>query len=236
MRTGLIFTWLVLCIVFMDSCSSDNEVPVISITAPHDDDTIRVHTSVISADASDNSEIEYVGFYVENSLVGTDSVSPFETEWSIASYQNMEVLSINGRAYDASDNMGQSDVITVTVVTRDSVDGAYGDTVVVFDGTWAVCDITITDAPDSAVVDSITVSVTILHQEIDDVDVYLQSPINTEHKLWDNNFVPLTDTITTTSFTGEDINGTWLLRIFDEDYNTLGGFATDFHIKIYWKY
>lgn len=226
-----------LCCLFMVyNCSSDNEAPIISITSPQNEDTIMVHTSVISADATDNEEVEYVEFFADNQLVGTDSTSPYETDWSIESYANMSVLSINGTAYDASENSGQSDVIIVTVATRGMVNGAYTDTVIVFDGTWALCDITVSDAPDSAVVDSITVFVTILHNQIDDVDVYLQSPGSTEHQLWDSDFTMPTDTITTALFMDEEINGTWILRIYDEDPNGIGGYATDFNIEIYWKF
>lgn len=236
MNLRLTLICLLCCLFMVYNCSSDNEAPTISITSPQNEDTIRVHTSVISADATDNEEVEYVEFFVDNQLVGADSTSPYETDWSIENYANMSVLSINGTAYDESGNLGQSDVIIVTVATRGMVSGAFIDTVFVFDGMWALCDIPISDAPDSAVVDSITVFMTILHNRIGDVDVYLQSPGSTQHKLWDNDFTEPTDTITTTLFIDEEINGTWILRIYDEDPNGSGGFAFDFNIEIYWKF
>jgi subtilisin-like proprotein convertase family protein len=236
MKTGLIIAGCICCIFIINSCSSDQEAPTVSITAPHDDDTICVHTSMISAEASDNNEVEYVEFFVENSLVSTDSAVPYETSWSIASYQNMDVISISGRAYDASENMGQSDVITVTVMTRGMVTNTRTDTVYILDQTWIEWSNVISNAPDSAVVDSIVVSVTIQHQQIADVDVYLKAPSGTEVQLWDNDFNTPTDTVMTTSFENEDINGTWLLRFYDEVANGLMGFATDFTINIYWKF
>lgn len=236
MKSCLIFLGLICCLFIVYSCSSDSEAPTITITEPNDDDTIRVHTTVISADANDNKDVEYVEFFAENTLVGSDSSAPYETNWSIASYNDLEVLSIHGRAYDFAENVGQSDVITVTVITRGMVTNTRTDSVIIYDGTWAELSVPIVDAPDSAVVDSIVVTVTILHYEIDDVDVYLQSPASTEHQLWDNNFVSPTDTISTTAFTDEDVNGTWLLRIFDEDNNLLGGYAKDFVLDIYWKF
>lgn len=236
MNVRLALICLLCCLFMTHNCSSDNEAPIISITSPQNEDTISVHTSVISADATDNEEVEYVEFFADNQLVGTDSNPPYETDWSIESYTNMSVLSINGTAHDVSENSGQSDVIIITVATRGMVNGAYMDTVLVYDGTWALCDITISDAPDSALVDSITVFATILHQQISDVDVYLQSPGSTEYQLWDNDFTQPTDTVTTTFFTDEEINGTWILRIYDEVTNGLGGYATDFNIEIYWKF
>jgi hypothetical protein len=235
MRITLLVIGLLCCLYIAGSCSSDNEAPVLSITAPDDNDTIRVHTSVISADASDNNEVEYVEFFVENNSVGADSVSPYEINWSIADYENMEVLSIHGRAFDASENMGQSDIITVTVMTRGMVTMMRTDTVYILDQTWIEWSNVISDAPDSAVVDSVVVSVTIQHQRITDVDVYLKTPSNTEVQLWDNDFNEPTDTVMTTSFENEDINGTWLLRFYDE-YSGEMGLATDFRLEIYWKF
>lgn len=236
MKSYLVIVGLICCLFTVYSCSKDNESPTVSIISPQDNDTIRIHTTVISADANDNNEVEYVEFYVDNELIDTDSTSPYESNWSIAEYENMAVLSLNGTAYDPSDNSGQSDIILVTVVTRGMVSGAYTDTVIVFDDTYALCDVTISDAPDSAVVDSITVFVSIFHQQISDVDIFLQSPSGIQHQLWDNDFTEPTDTITTALFADEEINGTWLLRIFDEVNNGLGGLATDFNIEIYWKF
>lgn len=236
MKSCLIWLGLICCIFIVYSCSSDNEAPTITITEPGDDDTIRVHTTVISADAADNKDVEYVEFFVENTLVGSDSVAPYETNWSIATYNDLEVLSINGRAYDGAENMGQSDVITVTVVTRGMVTNTRTDTVWIFDGMSTEFSIGIADAPDSAVVDSIMVTITILHQSITDVDVYLKAPSTTEVQLWDNDFTSPTDTVVTTSFENDDINGTWILRMYDEVNNGLAGLATGFTINIYWKF
>ncbi len=119
LRLALICLWC--CLFMVYNCSSDNEAPIISITSPQNEDTIRVHTSVISADATDNEEVEYVEFFVDNQLISADSISPYEIDWSIESYANMSVLSINGTAYDASGNLGQSDIIIVTVATRGMV-------------------------------------------------------------------------------------------------------------------
>jgi subtilisin-like proprotein convertase family protein len=236
MKSRLAVSLLLCCTFLAYNCSSDKEAPTISITAPLDGDTIAVHTSLISAQASDNSEVEYVEFYVDNALIGTDSNAPYESNWSIASYGDLTAHSIDGTAYDAAGNAGQSDIVLVTVVNRGSVRGTYTDTALVYDGTWAVCDVAIADAPDSALVDSIMVSVDILHSSLTDLDVYLQSPSTTEHQLWDNDFSGLADTITTALFADEDVNGTWLLRINDEVTNGLGGFATNFEIQIFWKY
>ena len=236
MRKSTVIIGSLLCMCFLYNCSSDSEAPVISITSPHDNDTVSVHTSVISAQATDNKEVEYVEFHVDNVLVGTDSTEPYETNWSIADYDNMDIVSIQGAAFDPAENAGQSDVILVTVKNCGMVSGMYTDTVLIYDGTWAVCDVTLSNAPDSSVVDSIVVSVTILHQQITDVDVYLQSPSAAEYQLWNNDFNSPNDTISTTFFADEDINGTWLLRIYDDVTNSLGGFATDFSIEIFWKY
>lgn len=236
MKLYLVIVGLICCLFTVYSCSNDNESPTVSIISPQDNDTIRIHTTVISADANDNNEVEYVEFNVGLQPFRIDYTSPYEVNWSISKYVNMEIVPIQVVACDPSHNLGGSDIIAVFVVTRGMVSDAYTDTVIIFDGTYALCDITMSDAPDSAVVDSITVFVSIFHQQISDVDVLLQSPSGTEHQLWDNDFSQPTDTITTALFADEEINGTWILRIFDEVNNGLGGFATDFNIEIYWKF
>lgn len=231
--------YLIVCLFYVFliyRCSSDSEAPTVSITEPQEGDTISICVTDITASADDNDEIEYVAFYVDNALLGTDSVSPYAQNWSISGLNDLSNHSLYATAYDLSENSTQSDVIVVTVITRGLVSGVNSDTVLIFDGTYALSDITISDAPDSAVVDSVGVIATILHQEIDDVDVYLQSPTGTEQQLWDNDFSSPTDTATTVSFINEEINGTWLLRVYDEDNNGLGGYITNFTLEIYWKF
>ncbi len=236
MKRGFLIFAVMLCSFFAYDCASDSEAPVVSITSPNNNDTVSEHTSIISAEATDNKGVEYVEFRVNNALIGADSMVPYQTSWSVAGYDNLAAVSIQATAYDAAENAGQSDIVVVTVVNRGALRGTFADTVLIYDGTWTICDIPLSNAPDSAVVDSVVVWATILHQQVADVDVYLRSPASTEHQLWDNNFNPPTDTVATNGFTAEGINGTWLLRIYDEVANGLGGVATDFNIEIYWKY
>lgn len=226
----------IICFFIAYNCSSDSENPTITLTAPQDGDTVRACVTVLSADADDNDQVEYVEFYVDNGAIGTDSASPYEGSWSIAGYDDMSSHSLYAVAFDHADNSAQSDVIVVMVATCGMVSGVNSDTVYIIDNTYALVDVQIADAPDSAIVDSIAAVVTILHQQISDVDIYLQSPGGSEHQLWNNDFVMPTDTMVTTAFSDEDVNGTWLLRVFDEVGNGLVGYISNFTIEIYWKY
>ncbi len=234
MKKYLLVTISIVLAVFV-GCSSDTEPPDISITSPSYGDTVDVHTITITADASDNKEVEVVEFYVDNSLLDEDSTSPYENDWPIASYGNLSAHSIYAKAYDLSDNSNQSDVVLVTVKNRGMVNGANTDTVVIIDSTWATSDILMSAGPDQAVVDSVTIIVTIFHQRVSDLDVYLRSPNDTEQQIWDNNFSMPTDSFTTAVYAGEDVNGTWLLRVFDEVRDSLG-YIDNWSIDIEWKY
>lgn len=217
-------------------CSKDSEPPLVSITSPLDGDTIRVYTTTITADASDNKGVEYVVFYVDNDIIGQDSTSPYENSWSIASYEDLSVHPIYAMAYDLSDNSSQSEVVVVTAVNRGMVEGESTDSSTIWDLTWTTVPVTISGAPEQAVVDSIVTTVTIYHQQPQDLDIYLQAPDSTEHRIWDNDFTGPTESVTTTYFIDREVNGTWLLRIYDEVPNGLAGVITYFKIEIFWKF
>jgi len=235
MRKNMIATIFAVLVIAV-GCSSDTEPPEVSITSPSYGDTIDVHTITITADASDNKELEIVEFYIDNTLLGEDSTSPYENDWSIVSYDNMSAHPIYAKAYDLSENFNQSEVVLVTVKNRGVVSGENTDSAVVFDGMWAERSVAISGAPDQAVVDSITLTVTIYHLQPSDMDIYLRSPDNTEHQIWDNDFVGPTESFTTTYFADESVEGSWLLRIYDSVTNGLGGYLAEYKIDIYWKF
>jgi subtilisin-like proprotein convertase family protein len=213
-KKNLLITSLILLVVLV-GCSKDSEPPSISISSPLDGDTIRVHTTTITADASDNKGVEYVEFYIDNGLIAEDSTSPYEYDWSIASYENLSAHSIFATAYDVSDNSEQSDIIVVTVVNRGMVAAENTDSSTIWDLTWTTVPVTISGAPDQALVDSIIATVTIYHQNPPDLDIYLQAPDSTEFRIWHNDFTGPTESITTTYFVDKEVNGTWLLRVYD---------------------
>ncbi len=93
--------------------SGDTTAPTVSITAPTNGATVS-GTTTISASASDNVGVSKVEFYIDGSLKGTDTSSPYSYSWSTTSYSDGS-HSIYAKAYDAANNVGTSTTITVTV-------------------------------------------------------------------------------------------------------------------------
>jgi hypothetical protein len=97
-----------------DNCAPpDTTAPVTSITAPTSGSTV-LGTVSIAANASDDSGVvSKVEFYIDGTLVNTDTASPYAYSWN-------STLSTNGshslvtKAYDGSNNVGTSPTVTVT--------------------------------------------------------------------------------------------------------------------------
>jgi len=93
--------------------TSDTTAPTVSITAPTNGATVS-GTTTISATASDNVGVTSVGFYIDSSLVSTDTASPYSYSWITTGYTDGS-HSIYAKAYDAAGNVGTSSTVTVTV-------------------------------------------------------------------------------------------------------------------------
>ena len=73
----------------------------------------------IIATAEDNEGISKVAFYINNSLVLTDSVPAYEYEWNTQQYENNSEHTVKVISYDSSNNSTESETITL-IVYRDS--------------------------------------------------------------------------------------------------------------------
>ncbi|GEM_PF-2163871 len=96
-----------------DNSDIDTTSPAVSLTAPVNGSTVS-GAITISASALDNVGVTKVEFFADGTLKSTDTSSPYSYSWDTT-------LSANGthtlyaKAYDASHNVGQSSIITVTV-------------------------------------------------------------------------------------------------------------------------
>ena len=95
------------------SGGGDTTPPTTSITAPADGATVSGTTSV-TASASDNVGVTKVEFYIDSTLVATDTSSPYSYSWNTTTATNGS-HSIYSKAYDAAANVGTSLTIHVTV-------------------------------------------------------------------------------------------------------------------------
>ena len=91
---------------------SSDALPTITITSPGNNQNVS-GTVLISADAFDDIAVDRVEFFVQNILVGSDTVTPYEISWdSQAQSDGNAVISAN-----VYDNAGQytSDSISVII-------------------------------------------------------------------------------------------------------------------------
>ncbi|HEY8400576.1 MAG TPA: Ig-like domain-containing protein, partial [Cytophagaceae bacterium] len=98
----------------LGACSSQNQLPSVSITAPDNGATYTAPAGfTITATASDpDGSISKVEFYNGTTLLGTDNTSPYSYAWSNVS---AGTYSLTAKAYDNSGGVQTSSVVSVTV-------------------------------------------------------------------------------------------------------------------------
>lgn len=95
---------------------ADTVAPVVSITNPSNGANLEVGSSVlISANSSDNVGVTSVEFYVDGSLLCTDTSAPYSCVWSVPNTLSSHTLT--AKSYDTSSNMSQTSVSVNTVDT-----------------------------------------------------------------------------------------------------------------------
>ncbi|WP_395851944.1 Ig-like domain-containing protein [Cystobacter fuscus] len=93
--------------------ASDNTAPTVSITSPSAGATVRATVSV-QASATDNSQVSRVELYVDGSLIGTSSTSPYAISWNPSAVADGD-HTLTAKAYDVYGNVGTSAGVIVTV-------------------------------------------------------------------------------------------------------------------------
>ncbi|NWG09588.1 MAG: Ig-like domain-containing protein, partial [Nitrososphaerales archaeon] len=76
----------------------------------------------ISVDAYDNDCVSRVELYKDGVLYAMDNTTPFSFYWDTISESNGD-YTLTAKAYDASNNMGESNTVTVNVSNEISGDG-----------------------------------------------------------------------------------------------------------------
>ena len=97
---------------------SDTVAPATSLTAPTNGATVA-NDVTISANATDNIGVTKVEFYINGSLVGTDTTAPYSHPWNSKTGAN-GTYTITAKAYDAADNSTVSTPVSVNVANADS--------------------------------------------------------------------------------------------------------------------
>ena len=92
----------------------DNTLPTISTTSPLNGATVaRRSTVTITAATSDNTSVTKVEFYVNSNLQCTDFAPSYSCSWNVPNAPN-RIYQLQAKAYDAANNIGSSQVVTVT--------------------------------------------------------------------------------------------------------------------------
>jgi hypothetical protein len=92
---------------------ADTTPPTASITSPAAGSTVS-GTVNVAASASDNVGVTKVEFYVDGTLAGTTTTTPYTFAWDTTAVTNV-THSLVAKAYDAAGNTGPSASVGVTV-------------------------------------------------------------------------------------------------------------------------
>jgi hypothetical protein len=98
--------------------TTDTTAPTTSLTAPTNGSSVS-GTTTVTASASDAVGVTKVDFYLDGSLVASDTTSPYSFGWTTTASSNGS-HNLFTKAYDAAGNVGTSSTVTVTVANTDS--------------------------------------------------------------------------------------------------------------------
>lgn len=87
--------------------------PICTITSPENNDVVY-KTKYINVDATDDRSVDYVDFYVDGALIGTDNSAPFAYAWDTTAYADGG-HTVGATAYDVAGNNDVAAQISVTV-------------------------------------------------------------------------------------------------------------------------
>lgn len=96
-------------------CGKDKEPPTVAITAPADGETVSGYVTII-VEAEDDDSVASVSFIIGDSSAGTLYQPPWEFEWNTLELEEGSAHTIKATALDPSDNEGESEPVTVTVM------------------------------------------------------------------------------------------------------------------------
>lgn len=110
-------------LVFFVGC--DTTPPTCQITSPADSSKVN-GTVQIEATAADSGGVAQVEFYADDSLVGSDSSSPYSASWDASGLPERSWHRLHCIAYDLAGNKGYSDTVAVEVSAAGQTDVYHG--------------------------------------------------------------------------------------------------------------
>jgi hypothetical protein len=107
-----------------DEVVEDTTPPTVSISSHSSGQTVN-EIVTITVTTQDNEGISKVEFFIDDSLVLTDSESPYEYEWNTTQYEDDSEHIVKVISYDNSDNSTESQPILLIVDYRVYLWGEY---------------------------------------------------------------------------------------------------------------
>jgi hypothetical protein len=92
---------------------TDPVLPVVAITAPAPDATISGMVSITTTASDVGSGINYIEFYLDGVLIGTDNTGPYELEWDSSTVDDGN-HTLMVRAYDGAGNDAEASIPLTT--------------------------------------------------------------------------------------------------------------------------
>jgi hypothetical protein len=114
MKHKIIIITILLAILFLVCTQRDNEPPSVYIVYPAKDAKVSGVIN-IQAFASDNREVAYVEFFVNEEKYGVDSIatnSIYKYTWNVSN-ETAGIKEITARAYDHRGNVGEAPIVRV---------------------------------------------------------------------------------------------------------------------------
>lgn len=110
---GLVGSSSAVTVTVNNGPAPDTQAPTTAITVPAAGATVN-GTTAVTATASDNVGVTRVELWVDGVLALTDTTQPYTFSWSTTTLANGN-HTLQSRAYDAANNVGQSAGVTVAV-------------------------------------------------------------------------------------------------------------------------
>lgn len=114
---GKWFTYMAfISIIIFSGCDiPDGSPPEVVLTyAPANNVVFEIQT--ITTEITDDDTVAFAQLYIDNEEYGDpDTLEPFEFTWNTLPYPDASEHTIQVRAFDAATNMGESEILTVTV-------------------------------------------------------------------------------------------------------------------------
>jgi hypothetical protein len=102
-------------LVIWAGCAKDKTAPTVTVTAPSNGATVQ-DTVAVNVTVEDNKSVSRVEIYIDNAIVDTFEAEPYTYNWITNPLADSSQHTIYAQAFDAADNMGVSDTVSVRVV------------------------------------------------------------------------------------------------------------------------